>query len=76
MNFGFLDQATAAQTSGAAANPANNTWQMVLTIGIWVVVIAAAYFGDTFGKNNLVRLVCPSAVVVFMIEYIHTPKPT
>ena len=44
MNFGFLDQATAAQTSGAAANPANNTWQMVLTIGIWVVVIAAAYF--------------------------------
>ena len=38
--------AAAAGTASAAgtANAANNPWQWVLTIGIWVVVIAAAYF--------------------------------
>lgn len=35
--------AGAAQTSQAAQQTAN-PWQWVLTIGIWVVVIAAAYF--------------------------------
>lgn len=42
MNFGLLDQASAAQSGTQAQG--NNVWQMVLTIGIWVVVIAAAYF--------------------------------
>lgn len=38
--------AAAAGTASAAgtANAPNNPWQWVLTIGIWVVVIAAAYF--------------------------------
>lgn len=36
--------AGAAQTSQAAAQQTANPWQWVLTIGIWVVVIAAAYF--------------------------------
>lgn len=36
--------AGAAQTSQAAAQSTTNPWQWVLTIGIWVVVIAAAYF--------------------------------
>ena len=38
--------AAAAGTASAAgtANAANDPWQWVLTIGIWVVVIAAAYF--------------------------------
>lgn len=46
----LLDQtsaaaSTAASTAQGTAQPqGNNVWQMVLTIGIWVVVIAAAYF--------------------------------
>lgn len=50
MNWFLLDQSGAASqaastASGAAANAQQmNPWQMVLTIGIWVVVIVAAYF--------------------------------
>lgn len=44
MNFGFLDQAAQTAQTSTQAPQGNNTWQMVLTIGIWVVVIVAAYF--------------------------------
>lgn len=50
MNWFLLDQSGAASqaastASGAAAGGQQmNPWQMVLTIGIWVVVIVAAYF--------------------------------
>lgn len=42
MFFSFLDESStqAVQQQGAV----NNTWQMIFTIGIWVVVIVAAYF--------------------------------
>ena len=45
----FDNTASAAAAAGTASaagtdNAANNPWQWVLTIGIWVVVIAAAYF--------------------------------
>ncbi len=47
MQLSLMDTTAAAastvQTSQAAANT-TNPWQWVLTIGIWVVVIAAAYF--------------------------------
>ena len=36
--------ATAASNASNAAAQGSNPWQWVLTIGIWVVVIAAAYF--------------------------------
>lgn len=41
MNTFLLDEATAAASQ---ASGGTNVWQMVLTIGIWVVVIVAAYF--------------------------------
>lgn len=48
MTFSLMETsaaaAGAAQTSQAAAQSTTNPWQWVLTIGIWVVVIAAAYF--------------------------------
>ena len=52
MFFGLADNAasTAASAAGSAASTAANQaqqqspWQWVITIGIWVVVIAAAYF--------------------------------
>ncbi len=40
MFFELLD--TAAKTADASQE--TNVWQMVITIGIWVVVIGAAYF--------------------------------
>ena len=48
MTFALMDTSAAAaadasQVSQQAAQQAN-PWQWVLTIGIWVVVIAAAYF--------------------------------
>ncbi len=43
MNFSFLDQAASAAGNAQQAG-GNNVWQMVFTIGIWVVVIVAAYF--------------------------------
>ena len=43
MNFNFLDQ-TAAGAGNAQHAGGNNVWQMIHTIGIWVVVIVAAYF--------------------------------
>ncbi len=51
MIFGMIDNTAASTAASAAASGAQNTaaqtanpWQWVLTIGIWVVVIAAAYF--------------------------------
>lgn len=40
MYYSFLE----ASSNTAQGTEANNTWQMIFTIGIWVVVIAAAYF--------------------------------
>jgi len=48
MNFTFFDNSAAAsaatQASQATQNAQTNPWQWVITIGIWVVVIGAAYF--------------------------------
>ena len=51
MNFSFFDASAAAPAAAAQASQATqnaaaapNPWQWVITIGIWVVVIGAAYF--------------------------------
>ena len=46
MNFDLLAGEASKAASGANGTAAGTTdvWQMVLTLGIWVVVIAAAYF--------------------------------
>ncbi len=46
MYFGILD------TAASAGSAQTNTWQMAITLGIWVVVIIAAYFLFLFPQRK------------------------